>query len=375
MKRVFIIAGDPSGDLIGAQLIEAMKKIEPDLEITGMGGKNLQKTSHRFLENIVEKHASGFAISPKKLMYFKNLLNEKIYQEFKNNPPDVVIPVDFYGFNSRMAAMAKKMGHQVFYYASPQFWASRPGRAEKLRDIVDIFLCLFPFELKFYESRKLPAKFVGHPILDSIPYLSPDDEKPLRIESIVGLLPGSRPDEVKRHLPVMARAAGIITHKFPGTRFVVFTVPHISRHLYQELLGTPQKNNALIELIQDENYQWRSQIDLAISASGMETLENALLGIPMVIMYKTHWITYAIARSIIKIRQIGMPNLLAGKEIVPERIQWEATPESISKPIINWLEKPQERHAVRKKLLSLRQLFGKNGASQRAAKTILDKVA
>lgn len=373
MKRVLIVAGDPSGDLIASQLVAALKKLQPNLSVAGIGGQNLERVSDRFLENIVRQHALGFAISFKQISYFRHVLNDIIVPELKNNPPDAVITVDFYGFNSRVAKTAKAMGHRVLYYVSPQFWASRPWRADQLRSSVDLFLCLFPFELDFYKKKQLPAKFVGHPILDFLPDVDP--EAPLRIEPIVGLLPGSRPAEIKRHLPVMVAACDAISKEHPGTRFLLFTVPHVQRELYHDLIGAAKPSKAMIELIQDEGYAWRSQLDLAITASGMETLENALLGVPMVVMYRTNWITYIVARCIINIPFLGMPNLLAGKEIVPEFIQWKVTAENITAPILHWIKNPKERLALRKTLLALRAQFGGNGASERAARAILEKVA
>lgn len=373
MKRVLIVAGDPSGDLVASQLVESLKRLQPGLFVVGVGGARLEKASDKFLVNIVKRHALGFAISPKTIFYFRHILNDVIMKEMKENPPDAVIPVDFYGFNSRVAKAAKKLGRRVFYYASPQFWATRPYRADNLRSSVDLFLCLFPFELDFYRKKNIPAQFVGHPLLDFLPEIKM--ERPLRVESMIGLLPGSRPGEIKRHLPVMVEACDKIASLCPGVRFVMFTVPNVPRELYHEILSEAKPTRCLIELIQDEGYAWRSQLDLAITASGMETLENALLGIPMVIMYKTNWITYCVARAIIRIPHLGMPNLLAGRKIVPEFIQHEATPDNIALPILQWLKDPKARQLLRNELIGLREKFGGNGASDRAARAILEKVA
>jgi lipid-A-disaccharide synthase len=157
VKSVFIVAGDPSGDLVAAQLVTSMKKLCPDIKVTGVGGQRLKAVSDRFLADIVGQHALGFAISLKQINHFRGILNDVIIPELRDNPPDAVIPVDFYGFNSRVAKTAKAMGNKVFYYASPQFWASRPWRADGLRSSVDLFLCLFPFEVKFDQERELPA--------------------------------------------------------------------------------------------------------------------------------------------------------------------------------------------------------------------------
>jgi lipid-A-disaccharide synthase len=371
--RVLIVAGDPSGDLIASRLVTAMKNQRPGLEVLGIGGKELERVSDRFLKNIVDQGAFGLPLSPRQLSFFHNVLNNVILKELDSNPVDAVIPVDFYGFNSRVALAAKKRGLKVFYYATPQFWASRPGRAETLRKSVDLFLCLFPFEMDFYRGRKLAAQFVGHPLLDTLPTA---EDRPMRIESTVGLLPGSRMDEIRRHLPVIVRACNLITEAAPGTRFVLFVVRHVPRQVYQDIIASSgKKSQCLIELVQDEGYAWRSQIDLAITASGMETLENALLGIPMVVMYKMSWLFYWAARLVIKIPHIGMPNLLSGKLLVPEFIQWKATPERIAAPIIAWIRNPAERLRVRRELLDLRKKFGENGASERAARVILEKVA
>ncbi len=373
MKRVLIVAGDPSGDLIAAQLVASMKSLQPGLEVVGVGGRRLQAVSDRFLANIVERHALGFAITPGQIRYFRSVLHDIIEPELRDHPPDAVIPVDFYGFNSHVARTAKKRRHRIFYYASPQFWASRPWRAETLRPFVDMFLCLFPFEVDFYKKRGLPATFVGHPILDAIP--KPDPNLRPKVESMIGLLPGSRPEEVRRHLPIMAKACDLIATAVPRTRFLLFTVPHIDRNLYQRAFGVGQPSKCLIELVQDEDYAWRSQLDLSISASGMETLENALLGVPMVVMYKTNWFTYAVARALIRIKHLAMPNLLAGKELVPEFIQHRATARNIAGPMIRWLNNPEERRILRGQLLDLREQFGDQGASERAARVILEKVA
>ncbi len=374
MKKVFIVAGDPSGDLLASQLVLSLKNLNSELHVTGLGGNHLKNVSDKFLQNIVHQHVFGFYISPREILFFKRILSDVVKPELEKNKYDAVITVDFYGFNSRVAKIAKKFGHKVFYYASPQFWASRPGRADGLREIIDIFLCLFPFEADFYEKRGLPAKFVGHPLLDYIPHVSENDQTNL-IGKVIGLLPGSRPDEIKRHLPIMLKAAGLIKKENPETRYVLFTVPHVNKNLYERILRENGEEKISIEMVEDKNFSYRTQLDAAMTASGMETLENALLGIPMVVMYKTSIFNYWVAKSLINISYIGMPNLLAGKEIVPEKIQAKATPENIAAPIIEWMKNPQKRMALRRELLNLRNQFGGKGASDRAARAILEKVA
>jgi lipid-A-disaccharide synthase len=373
VTRILIVAGDPSGDLIASQLVDSLKRLAPHVHVTGIGGAHLKKVSDYFLENIVEQHALGFAVSPNQISYFRNVLNKIILPELLGNKVDIVIPVDFYGFNSRVAKAAHKNGKKVFYYASPQFWASRPWRADNLRSVVDKFLCLFPFEIEFYRKRNLPAQFVGHPLLDYLP-VAPND-KPGHVEPIVGLLPGSRPDEIRRHLPIMIETCDLLSQKIAGLRVLLFSVPHVPRELYRQIIEKSKPSRFLVEIIQDENYVWRSELDMAITASGMETLENALLGVPMVIIYKMNWITFGIAKLLVRIPHIGMPNLLAGKMIVPEFIQNQATPSKIIQPLLSWVLNPSSRIKLRKELLSLRKMFGELGASDRAARVILEEVA
>jgi lipid-A-disaccharide synthase len=375
MKKVLIVAGDPSGDLIASRLVEAMKKLQPDLSVTGCGGSHLERVSDRFLCNLVQEHTFGFAISPGKIFRFHQILKKIIEPELRNNPPDAVIPVDFYGFNCRVARLAKKMGRRVFYYVSPQFWASRPGRAERLRSFVDLFLCLFPFETEFYRKRNIPATFVGHPLLDSVPAMTSELVPSPRVEANIGLLPGSRPEEIIRHLPVMMKACHLIHEAYPPTRFVLFTVPHVSRDLYKSLITEHKNSRLLVDLVQDEDYRWRCQIDLAITASGMETFENTLLGIPMVVMYKMSWFNYRVAKMLVRTPYVALPNILSKEEIVPEFIQSKATPEAISAQLIRWLKNPAEKNILRQRLLAIREQFGDGGASTRAAQTILEKVA
>lgn len=375
MKKIFITAGDPSGDLIASRLVQSMKKIQPDLYVTGCGGAHLQKVSDKFLCNLVQEHTFGFAISPRKIFHFHQILKKIILPELSANPPDAVIPVDFYGFNAQVAKGAKKKGIKVFYYVSPQFWASRPGRADTLRAFVDHFLCLFPFEIDFYRKRNIPATFVGHPLLDSVPQVRADMVPLARVESNVGLLPGSRPEEIQRHLPVMMEACNIVHAGYPASRFFLFTVPHVHRDLYKSIITQYKHDQILVDLVQDEDYRWRMQLDVAISASGMETFENTLLGIPMVVMYKMSTFNYALAKMLVKIPYVALPNILGKGEIVPEYIQSAATPEAIATSLLKWLKNPTEKNLLRRKLLEIRSQFGENGASDRAARTILEKVA
>ena len=371
-KRYLIVAGDPSGDLLAAGLVQAMKKIDPGVRISALGGKHLKACSDRFLMDLVAQYASGFWIPLKQILFLRRTLKDVVAPELSaRGAVDEVILVDFYGFNRHVAELAREHGKPVHYYVCPQFWASRPGRLQKIRDCVRDFLVLFPFETEFYKKCGLSATFVGHPLLDPILETSTNGNKPRHVEPLIGLLPGSRPYEVKKHLPVMLGACDRVHASFPGARFIFFAAPGLNPEVYAHILKPAERRPYFLEVVKDENYQWRSQLDAAITSSGLETLENALLGIPMVVIYKMHWITYLVARSVITVRNIAIPNLLAGREVVPELIQHAAQAGPIAQILEGWLKNPSEKERIRQELLSLRKQFGNPGASERAARVIL----
>jgi len=375
-QHFLVVAGDPSGDLLAANLVRAMKKINPDIEVTALGGKHLKACSERFLVDLVSQYAGGFWIPLKKILFFKNVLKNTIRPELAQGHIDRVILVDFYGFNRHVAGIAARYGKPVYYYACPQFWASRPGRLNRIKSYVKRFLVLFPFEVDYYKSRGLSATFVGHPLLDPILAIHTSSNGTQRhMEPLVGLIPGSRPDEVRRHLPVMMSVCDQIHKDWPGARFILFAAPGLDPAIYSEILKPGTHLPYLLEIVRDEDYRWRSQLDMAMTASGLETLESALLGIPMAVMYKMPWVTYCIAKAIVTIPDVAIPNILAGRRVVPEFIQHKAQAGPIAEILKGWLKNPAERELVKKNLLQLREGFGEPGASERAARVVLEVAA
>jgi lipid-A-disaccharide synthase len=280
---------------------------------------------------------------------------------------DVVVPTDFFGFNQHVARAGKAAGKKVFYLISPQVWASRPGRIQVLKKYVDRMLVLFPFEEALYKQAGVPVTFIGHPFLDRLPPADP--EAPLNVEPVIGLLPGSRKGEVRRHLPLFLRTAGLLAR--PSRRFLLFAAPNLSDDFYDEVIGPRDRRAFPLEIVRDEKYRRRSGLDLALTCSGSATLENALLGIPMVVAYQTSWLTYEIAKRIVRVEHIAMANILAGRRLVPELIQDQATPEGLAAAAEELLQDPARRRALRRELLSLRDKLGGPGAAARAAESIL----
>jgi len=374
-QHFLIVAGDPSGDLLAANLIQAMKKLQSNISVTALGGKHLKQCSERFLVDLVSQYAVGFWISPKKIFFFKEVLEKIVKKELEHHSIDSIILVDFYGFNRHVASLAARYKKPVYYYVCPQFWASRPGRLNFIKSFVRRFLVLFPFEEDFYKARGLSATFVGHPLLDPILNIHYNGSQKNHVEPLIGLLPGSRPDEVRRHMPVMLEVCERIVKDWPGARFILFAAPDLNTEIYSEVLGPGARLPFFLEIVRDENYTWRSQLDVAVTASGLEALESALLGIPMAVIYKMPWVTYLVARAIVTIPHIAIPNILAGRLLVPEFIQHKAKAGPIAETLKKWLKDPKERERIKQRLIQLREGFGQPGASERAAKAILEAAA
>lgn len=274
--------------------------------------------------------------------------------------PDALVCVDYYGFNRRILPYAKDAGIPAFYFISPQVWASRPGRIRALKRFIQKMLVIFPFEERLYRDSGVPADFVGHPLLDLIP-----EPKPRAAASnIVGLLPGSRSSEVRRHLPIFLEAFRALRRDRPGLRGLLFASPNQEDSAYGAL---PEG----VRIVREQDYALRSTLDLAVCSSGTATLENALLGVPMVVVYKMSWPTYAVARALINVKHIAMANLLAGKTVVPELIQRDATAERVAAEAAAFLDDPARAETARAELLKVRLSLGEPGAADRAAAAVL----
>lgn len=360
MTKILVVAGDPSGDLHGAGLIAALKRREPGLRVTAVGGPLMKSAADEFLEDLASRGVTGFWEPAAKLGFLLRLAL-RIKRFLRDERPRALVCIDYYGFNRRVLALAKAAGVPAYYYISPQVWASRPGRIKTLRALVQKMFVIFPFEETLYREAGVPCRFVGHPLLDLIPAPKAAGyaNKPLQL----GLLPGSRAAEVKRHLPVFLKAAGRLRRDFPDLKVLVFASPSLPDSAYAGAEG--------LELVRESDYLRRAALDLVLCSSGTATLENALLGLPMVVVYKMSWPTYAIARSIIRVPHIAMANLLAGRRLVPELIQRDATGPRIAAAALELLEDPKRLDELRRSLIALREPLGGPGASDRAAEAIL----
>lgn len=372
-KNILVAAGDPSGDLHGANLIKALKEKDPEIYVAALGGSRIQQVSDRFIYDLVSIGAAGFS-EPVRHFFLWAKLIRLVRRFMEERRPACVIAIDFYGFNHQVLGLAAHRKIPAYYYISPQVWATRPGRVGHIAKLVKHVIPILPFEADIYSKAGVPCTFVGHPLLDILPEpVPPAAERGADYQWKIGILPGSRPQEILRHLPLFLKAFGRVWEVFPRSTACIFAVPEISDERIRELCrknpsGVPEGN---VTIVREQGYLKRSQMDFAITSSGTATLENALLGIPMVVAYQMPWFTYEVARRIVRVPYISLVNILSGRQIVREYIQKGATPEAISGKILSFLQNPGKLDAMRKELLALKQILGDHGASGRAADIIL----
>ncbi len=372
IKKAFIICGEPSGDLLAADLVAAIKELDPQIEFSGVGGLALAETKTSIFYNINELSVMGFFDVLKKLPRFLKL-KELILKKIDTDKPDCLILVDFSGFNLRLArAVNKRL--PVIYYVSPQIWASREGRINSIKKFISLSVVLFKFEEEFYRQHQIQAAFVGHPLIGLV---KPTLDKPGFLNAfgldpdkkIIALLPGSRKQEVSLILPLMLKAASHINQTDRQTQFIIAKAPNLKDELYQELC----RGSCLDpKIINGKTHDCLNNASASIVCSGTATLEAAIIQNPFVIVYKTQLLNYLLYRPQIKIPYIGMANIVAGKKIVPEFIQFNARPQKIASAVIELLQNPAASEKMRHNLKTVKDTLGQPKAAGRAAKIILD---
>ncbi len=364
--RVLLVAGEASGDVYAAGLVAALRRRLPEIDVWGIAGREARAQGMHTAVDIAEIATLGLtevADKARALLRSYRMLRRELHER----PPRLLVLIDFPEFNLALAAVAKRCGVPVFYYVSPQVWAWRRRRVRKILRRVDRLAVLFPFEPAVYGNDPRVV-FVGHPLLDRVratagreATLSRHGLDPAR--RLVTLLPGSRRKEIERILPEMAAAAEILAGRLP-VQFVLALAPTLSR----ELLGPMVAGRRVaLPLIEHDAYNLIAASDLVLTASGTATLEVALLERPMVIMYRSSSVTYATARMLVRVPWIGMPNLIAGREIAPELLQGEARAPGIVRAAERILTDPDRAEAMRRDLAAVRQALGAPGAADRAA--------
>lgn len=377
--KIAILAGEASGDLLGAKLIQALRSAHPDLEIEGMGGPAMQAEGFKSLFDIERLNVMGF-IEPLKRLPDLLRLRRDLYQHFIENKPDVFIGIDAPDFNIGLELKLRQAGIKVVHYVSPSVWAWRQNRIHKIKKAVDLMLTLLPFEAAFYEKHDVPVKYVGHPLAEQIP-LEPDKlaaRKALQLDeeaTYIALMPGSRKQEIRYMAEPFLLAAQKLWMQKPSLRFIT---SQVNEQRYQEFYEAFQQYTPELPL---QFFKRRSQevltaADAVVVTSGTATLEAMLYKQPMVIAYRMSRFTYQLAKRLVKTPYAGLPNLLANELLVPELIQEAATPEAIAGHLKDYLEHPKKVSDLKQRFLELHKILkmpsGKMAAD--AILLLLDKI-
>lgn len=369
---MIVVAGEASGDLHAAHLVKELKKLNSGLTFSGVGGGHMRAEGVTLYEDIRKLAVVGFVEVLKHFTDIKKIFY-RILEEAERRKPDAVILVDYPGFNLRLAKELKKRGIKVIYYISPQVWAWDEGRIKLIREVTDKMIVLFPFEKTFYARHGLEVAFVGHPLVETVhPYPQPEQFlkslglSPLKIT--VGILPGSRQKEIERLLPVMLKAAEALYLANKNLQFLLMRAPTIDR---ETIDGYLQGIRLPICVVDRQTHAGISASQICMVASGTATLETAILEKPMVVIYKTSFVSWLLARLFIRIPCIGLVNVVAEKKIVPECIQFDATPEKIAREIKSMLANKARLADIGKELRKVKTSLGATGASRRAAQEVL----
>jgi len=384
MRDLFLwfVAGEESGDARAVEVMQAIKSLHPSVIFGGAGGSSMQALSEEQFDNWVQRAAvTGLWDVLKNYRYFRNKFNA-MQKAIRNKNPDAVVLVDYPGFNLRLARTLRESGYngKILYYISPQVWAWNRGRIPKMARYLDLMICVFPFEAPMYEASGLHTVFVGHPLLES---LAGQMGKFERVPSLLGLFPGSREREVKRNFPVMLEAARLIANQMPEVRFEASAASQSRAETMRQMAaGFP------IQIREGNAHELMQRATAGIVCSGTATLEAAFFGLPYALIYKTAWLTFEVGKRLVDVNALGIVNILnnyrinppanpalpanAAPHIVREFIQDDATPECLAKESLRLMKNESARLELRKQLVEIISTLKAEGATNRAAKTLLD---
>ncbi|MFA5167329.1 MAG: lipid-A-disaccharide synthase [Candidatus Omnitrophota bacterium] len=369
-KKIFLVACEASGDLHGAHLIAEIRKLAPDTEFSGVGGARMQAAGMQIFNDMTKISALGLGDVLRNYFKYLEIFNETL-RNIRHEKPDAVVLIDSPAFNLRLAKKISSFA-PVLYYISPQLWAWGKRRIHIVKKHIREMLVILPFEKDFYEEEGVAVKFVGHPLLDSIPELPEASVLRAKLgiapgQKAIGLFSGSREKEVKRILPVMLRAASYLRKDLPEAVFFISKSPNVRPAVYDELL---QGLSFKIDWPAVPFYELVKAMDFAYVASGTATLETALIGTPFFLLYKASWSTYLLGKYLIKVPYLGLVNLLADDRVVPEFIQRDAHPETLAHEAKVFLQSPELHQKMREEFRQVREKLGEKGASTRAAQEV-----
>ena len=366
---IYFVAGEVSADNHGAALMRSLRVLDPELKFIGRGGPQMQQVAGAQFKNwIGDAAVLGLWEVLRKYGYFREQFRQTL-NEIQESKPDAVVLIDYPGFNLRLARALRRQSqrHKTIYYISPQVWAWNRGRIKRMAHFIDLVLCIFPFETDLYAASGLSAVFVGHPMIERLKTQKIDNR---RDPKLIGLFPGSRSREVRKIFPVMIEAARRLLQLNPTLRFQVAAASEeLAREMSEQLA-----DRQAIEITVGQTATIMQRAFVGMVASGSATLEAAYFGMPFVLIYKVAWPTYVAARLVVNVDFLGMPNLLAAKEVVPEFIQHEAKPDAIVKAVRLLMEDSPARDRMISDFDGIINKLGGTGASERAAQAILEEL-
>ena len=369
MKKLYVIAGEASGDLYGANLIKNIRSESREpLEIYGVGGDRIRETGALGFFDLAHFHITGFTDILKSIPRYKNA-ECFILSSIEKARPNAVVLIDNPGFNLHLSKKIHALGIPIIYYISPQIWAWAPKRVLKIKKYVKKMMVVFEFEKKIYEEHGVAVVFVGHPLKDLMAAVRPAQK---RRGTLITLLPGSRKGEVKILLPIFLRAAEKIRENLADVSFALIKSPTLPKHFYERIINdVGARLIAPLHFIEENPYETIKSSDLAIACSGTATLECALLGTPLIISNKGSLLTYVMAKLLCRVPYLGLPNLILGDGKFPELLQHDATPEKIAAKAIEILSNAGVREKMRQDLAEVSLRLGEPGANRRAALEVL----
>lgn len=371
---LLLSCGEPSGDLYGGELVRHVRARVVGLSAFGLGGDRMGAEGVRLVTHVRELAVVGLLEVVRHLGRIRAVF-KRLLAEVERRPPDLAVLIDYPDFNLRLARELRRRGIPVLYYVSPQVWAWRRGRLELIRRTVDRMLVIFPFETALYREAGIPVTFVGHPLVDLVRPASDPGAflSGLGLSSgrpVVAVLPGSRPQEIAHNLPPLAGAVRILAARRPDLQFIVAATPSVDlRALERILAGAPAK------LVVGQTHAALGVASLALVASGTATVETALLGTPMIVVYRVARLTYVLGRPFVKVPHFAMVNLIAGERVVPELMQRQFTADRVAAEALDLLADPARQARMREALKEVRRRLGEPGASARAAQAIVERLA
>ena len=370
--RVMLSCGEASGDLYAGALVQALRARDPDVHVFGLGGERLKAAGAELIGDFRGLAVTGL-FEALKVLPDSYAMYRRLVQAARDRRPDVLVLIDYPDFNFRLMAAVRALGVPIVYYVSPQLWAWRSGRIQTMKELVDRVLPIFPFEEEMYRKHGVDVCFVGHPLVDLAVVTESRDAIAERLNldparPIVALLPGSRANELHRLVPILAAAVPRIASAVVGTQFIVARAPNLPDSYFAPFQGV----GAPVRVVEGQTDNVLAASDVVITASGTATVQTALHGKPMVVVYRLSPLTYRLGKPLVRVSMYSMVNLVAGERVVEELIQDACTPDAVAREAVELLTNHERVADIKEQLAVVRQRLGGSGASSRAADAIVE---